>query len=219
MKKILVFCLTVVMLLNIGMVAFAAPNGFMGSPEAKPAPTLISVKLPDGCDGELIITPFSEKNTLPEDLIKLMDKAYGEIVASNDLSKLNADLAKRAKSMKIEGKNLLVSELFDIRVEGCTVHKDHHDLEIVLSAEALKYFVGLLHMRAGDAEWELIKNAKVIKDGTHLAFTVDTLSPFAVVVNKDKTSPQTQDNSVYVYLMVLCAGALAAATLLKGKKA
>ncbi len=210
MKKILVICLTVLMLASMTLCVFAAPGKFVSSPSGNSAPTVVSFDPEDdGCTATLIITPYSERKTLPEALKAMIEKAYDIILGTDDLTKLNADLAKVAADKNIEGKNLAVSDLFDIRVEGCTAHDDHVNFNIVIAADTLNNFVGLLHMEK-EGEFELVSNAEVINNGQHLKFSVDSLSPFAIVVDTLPDAPQTGFNSMIgVYAAVMIASALA----------
>lgn len=220
MKKVLVVCLTILMMLSMTLTAFAAPGKFVSSPSGNLAPGVINFDpADDDCTGYLVITPYSERDTLPDSLEALMKKAYDQIKNSKDLTELNADLAALAKKLKIKGADLAVSDLFDIRVEGCTVHEGHHEFDIVVSADTLKHFVGLLHMKE-NGEWELIKDAKVISNGEHLAFSVDTMSPFAIVVDTSANPSQTGDTSLApVYITVMAISALAIIVILaKSKK-
>jgi len=67
MKKLAILCLSVVMLLSLGLTVFAAPGGFVSSPSGNPAPELIdSVNKTEGCTAQLKITPYSERNTLDD---------------------------------------------------------------------------------------------------------------------------------------------------------
>lgn len=208
MKKVLVVLLAVIMMMSMTLTAFAAPGKFVSSPTGQQAPIVISFE-DDECTGSLIITPYGDRDELPAALQALMKKAYDEIKASTDLTELCAALKNLAAAKKIKGTNLAVTELFDIRVEGCTIHDGHHDFDIVINPDTLKNFVGLLHMKE-NGEWELISDAKVIANGDHLAFSVDTLSPFAIVVNTGANPSQTgESNMIYVYIAVMAVSALA----------
>ncbi len=223
MKKAFTIVLAMVLTLVLSVSVCAAPGQFVNSPSNNTAPTLISVeKGNDDCTAELIITPFSERHLLPADLKTLIEKAYGEIANSTDLTTLNADLAAVAAAQKIDGTNLKVSDLFDIRYEGCENHDETHTFNIVLSADTLHRFVGLLHMNL-DGEWELIKNAKVTNNGENLSFSVSDMSPFAIVVDTSDAegdSPQTgniTDIAIYGALMLVSALAIVV-LVVKSKK-
>ena len=220
MKKVLVICLTVVFMMSMTLTAFAATGGFVSSPSGNPAPEKVEFKPADeDCTATLVITPYSEKQELSEAIKTMMETAYTAIKGSTDISTLSADLAKIAKDAKIKGTDLAVSDLFDIHVTGCDYHDGHTDFDIVLSADSLKNFVALLHMNK-NGEWEVVEDAKVIKNGEHLAFSVDSFSPFAVVVNTKANPSQTGDNSMIpVYIAVMAVSALAiVAILVKSKK-
>ncbi|MBQ3547589.1 MAG: hypothetical protein IJA44_03845 [Clostridia bacterium] len=220
MKKVLVICLTVVFMVSMTLTAFAAPGSFVSSPSGNPAPQKVEFKPADeDCTATLVITPYSEKNELPTALKAMMEKAYNDIKGTDDLTTLNAALAKLAKDLKIKSSDLAVSDLFDIHVTGCDYHDEHVDFDIVLAADSLKNFVGLLHMNK-NGDWELVEGAKVIANGEHLAFSVDSFSPFAVVVNTAAKPSQTGDsNMIPVYVAIMAVSALALVVILvKSKK-
>lgn len=220
MKKILVFCLTLIMIASMTVVVFAAPNGFVSSPSGKPAPTVESFDPSDDeCTAELIITSYGNRHTLPEALLALIERAYKEVVNNaDDLTRLNGDFAKHVAKKKLSSKDLAVSDLFDVRPEGCDFHDGHYDFDITLAAESLEHFVGLLHMNK-NGEWEFIDNARVTKNGEHLEFSVESLSPFAIVVDVSD-GPQTGDNTMlYVSLiLMIVSGAALVLVLIKSKK-
>ncbi len=211
MKKVLAICLTAVLMLSMGLIAFAAPNGFANSPSGNPAPEVEKFEPADeDCTAYLVITPLAEKNELSPELKSKFEKAYNDITTTSDMTKLNADFAALVKEMKLEAGDLAVSDLFDIHVAGCDYHDGHVDFDIVLDAETLSHFVALLHMNK-DGVWELVKDAKVVNNGEHLAFSVESFSPFAIVIDNSAAGPQTGDNSmIYLYaaIMALSAAAL-----------
>lgn len=211
MKKFLAICLTLIMVMGITLTATAAPAGFVSSPSAEAGPELVSfTKLSDECAARLVITPYSKKNTLPAEVLKAMEEAYNDVVNNGgDLTKLTDELTALLKSLKLSSKDIAVSDLFDITNYDCDDHESHDGFDIVISDDGLKHFVALLHKKNG--KWEVVDNAKVV--GDHLHFSVDSLSPFAVVVDHSNgvTSPQTGSNSqliVYAMIMIVSAAAL-----------
>jgi len=223
MKKVFAIVLAMVLMLSVSVSVCAAPGWFVKSPSINKAPTLISVvKGNEDCTAELIITPYSERYQLPAELKTLIEKAYDEIVSAEDLTALHADLAALAAAMEIDGTDLQVSDLFDIRYEGCEDHDATHTFTVVLGADTLHRFVGLLHMNL-NGEWELIEGAKVINNGEALEFSISTMSPFAIVVDSSTAegdSPVTgsiTDIAIYGALMLVSALAIVV-LVVKSKK-
>lgn len=223
MKKVLTICLIMVMVLSMSVTVFAAPNGFVSSPSGSPAPTIVDFKpSDDDCTAALVITPYGDRHDLSDTIRIMFEKAHEEIVNSNNLTELNTELAKIAANKNIDGTKLAVSDLFDIHVTGCDYHDEHVDFDITLDADTLSHFIGLLHMNK-NGEWELVDNAEVINNGEHLKFSVDSFSPFAVVVDTtvdNGKAPQTSDNTMtYMYVILMAASALALVfVFIKGKK-
>lgn len=219
MKKVLVICLMMVMVVSMSVTAFAAPGGFVSSPSGNPAPTVVDFDPnDDDCTGWLVVTPYGDRHKLSDALRAMLEKAYNSIVNSDDLTKLNAELAKIAADKNIVGTDLAVSDLFDIHVTGCDYHDEHVGFDITLDADTLSHFVGLLHMNK-DGVWELVTNAEVVNDGEHLKFSVDSFSPFAIVVDTSSgtpDAPQTGDNSmIHIYAIIMVVSALAVIVIVR----
>ncbi|MBQ7846893.1 MAG: hypothetical protein IJ344_01280 [Clostridia bacterium] len=224
MKKVLTILLMALMVVNMSVAAFAAPGSFITSPSRRPAPELIKGEPEeDECSAEVVITPYSERDTLPEALRLQMEDAYAQIVAATDLTTFSAELAALAEEKGIPATDLAVSDLFDIRYVGCDDHRDHSGyFEIVFKAETLKNFVGLLHLYNG--EWELITNAtKYEEDGEHyLSFKVEEFSPFAIVVNTGNADPNPPQagigNMIPVYASIMVVSAVAIVLIVRKSK-
>ncbi len=220
MKKVLAICLAMLMAAAVSVSAFAAPSGFVSSPSKNNVPEVIEFDAADDdCTAKLVITPYAEKEELPDILKNFFEKAYKEITSATDIAKLNEDLSALAKEKNIDGKNLAVSDLFDIHVTGCDFHDEHVDFDVVLKAEYLEGFVGLLHMNK-NGEWELVKDAKVTGNGDHLTFSVDSFSPFAVVVEHgSQSAPTGVDMHIVAYLIVfVLAAAMLVFVIVKKRK-
>jgi hypothetical protein len=208
MKKALSLALTLLMVITMCLPVFAGPGRFITSPSGVDAPELIeSENSNDACNAKVVITAFADRHTLDDATRQKMEKAYNDIVNATDLANLNADLAALAKTMKIDSGKLAVSDLFDISYVDCADHDGHGYFTITLKPETVKNFVGLMHLN-GD-NWELVKDVKV--EGNNITFTVEELSPFAIVVDTSAGSPITGDFSnvgFYVVLMAVSAIAL-----------
>lgn len=201
MRKAFTICLTLVLVVMMATTSFAA---YVSSPSPS-GNTAPKVEAFSG-EGTLNVTAFGDKSELPAELLELFEKAHNDIVSTDDLTTLNADFAKLVADKKLTGADLAVSDLFDLHAS----EEQKGSIEITLEADTLKYFVGLLHLT--NDGWELVKDAKVINKGTQLKFSVDSLSPFAIVVDTSGTVPEVptgDDSHIHVYAIIMAAAAMA----------
>ncbi len=217
MKKVLVLCLTAIMIASMCVCAFADSGLFVKSPSTNAKPTIEKFEpVTEDCTSDLKITAYADRATLSQDKKDALEDIY-DAVASGDKEAFKDVFAKVAADKKADSKNFAISDLFDISQTGCDDHGDHKGFSIELSAETLKNFVALLHCK--DGKWEVVADAKVSEDGKTLTFTVDSLSPFAVVVDSSKLPSDTSDNSnIALWVMILSASALAVVLVALNKK-
>ena len=102
------------------------------------------------------------------------------IAGRGDDNSFAAILARIAQERGLDVDDFAVSDFFDINHSGDENHETHGAFDIVLKAEALNNFICLLHYYNGT--WTVVDNAEVTQDGTHLEFTENEFSPFAIVV-------------------------------------
>lgn len=180
MKKLLVLTLAALLILTWSVAAFAT-GSFVTSPSTKGAPELVDAKNEsEDCVATLLIKSYAERHSLPEDVRAMFEAAYNAIKNTADLTTLNQKLAQLASEKGYAAADLAVSDFFDISSTDCASHDNHGHFDITLKADALKNFVALLHYYNG--EWRVVEDAKVTENGTHLEFTEDEFSPFAIVV-------------------------------------
>ncbi len=211
MKKVFALSLTLLMLVSMSLSVFAMPGGaFISSPSTNDDPELISFSLEADCGAQVVLTPYADKDALPEADKAALKAAYDAIRGTTDLNTLESDLTALADKLSITTKTMAVSDLFDLSIVGCDnaehATTGHGTITITVKISGLNNFVGVLHMN--DGEWELVDGAKA-KDET-ITFQVDDLSPFAIVVDADENSPITGDMHLYILgaIMVLSAVAL-----------
>lgn len=218
MKKVLACILSLILVVALSVSVMA--TGFVKSPQLNKAPTVekFETEVKEDCSVRLEITPYEDRADLTAELKQKIEKAYEDVNANADLTKLVPDLTKVAEEKKIEAKNLAVSQLFDISEIGCGVHADHGVVTIHLNAD-LKNFVALLQKT--DAGWAVVSSAKVVDDDT-IAFSVEELSPFAIVVDAtQENNASTGDNAniaLYISLMAVSAVALVVVVVMMKKK-
>ena len=203
MKKVL-SCLLAIMLLVSSVYA----ANFVSSVANAGAPALAGATDADGNDASssIVITPYDEKDSLPEDLQKSMDEAYDAISNADDLAALNDELKSAAGDNSIA-----VSDLFDIRPVG----EVKFPVTVELENDNVDSFVALVHYVDGGFEWVDTE----VKDGK-ISFKADSLSPFAVIVSVEEAASAKTGEAFpmgYVLGAVVLAGA-AAWFFFKGRK-
>lgn len=218
MKKVLACILSLILVVALSVSVMA--TGFVKSPVLNDAPEIkdFETEVDHTCGYDLAITPYEDRADLADEAKQEIETAYEDIKANADLTKMVADLAKVAEDKKIEKENLAVSQLFDISEEECAEHADHGVVTIHLTAD-LKNFVALLHKT--DAGWVVVNSAQVV-DAETIKFSVDELSPFAIVVDAtEEKNVSTGDNAnlaLYISLMAVSAVALVVVLVVMKKK-
>ncbi len=204
MKRALVFCTVLVLAFSMSISAFAA-GGFISSPSNNPAPKVeevVAEGVPDGVEFVLEVTPYKDAENLDPVVEAELKQAYADIKAATDLTALVSELGDVAKNQNVDVKNLAVSDLVDISANT----DEHGAVRIKLNSNQLQNFVALLHKH--NNEWTVVESAKIVNGA--LTFSVNDFSPFAIVVEKESTSPETGDASIYIWAILALASAAAA---------
>lgn len=204
MKKAITVVVTLVFVFALCITSSAAPGNFLESPSRNPAPELIDVILPEDCTAEIIITSYADRDSMSDDKTAALEGAYKAIKEAGDITSLNKQFKDFVKSKGLDPKKLAVSDLFDVSYYGCEIHEYHKQFTFTIDAETLKNFVGLLHLH--DGEWDFVENAKVNEDGS-LTFKVDSLSPFAIIVNTGASDTPTGDVTPWIFIALIVASA------------
>ncbi len=217
MKKFLAVCLALVMVISAGVLAFAQ-GGFVSSPSGNEAPEVEEVIYEEGsCEPDVVVTPYSERDTLDEEKEEDMNEAYKDISENEDLTDMCPGLGGVAAAKGINPENLAVSDLFDVS----TYHKLPHEycgmITVKLSAETLKNFVALLH-RAADGTWEVVADVIIDMNESTLTFSARDFSPFAVVVDKEASSLPNTGEALYIPAIVMVISAISLAGVLVSLK-
>lgn len=176
MKKVLSCLLAVLLLASLSVSAFAADE-LVSSVENAGAPEIVSAVDANGNDltAKIVITPYDERESLAEDVLAVLEKAYDVLKEAEDLTALNDSLKELAGE-----KAIAAGELFDISA----VEEIEFPVTITLKAENLENFVALLHFV--DEEFVVVEEPEVDAEEGTVVFTVDSLSPFAVIVNAEE---------------------------------
>ena len=214
MKKVLAVFFAVVMVVSAGVIAFAQ-GGFVSSPSLNPAPVIISIVYDeDSCEPRIVVTPYSERDTLDEGREADMEAAYAEIAANKDLTKLCKELEAVAKEKGIPVENLAVSDLFDVTAYHT---RDDHEycgtIRVTLASETIKHFVALLH-RNKQGTWELVSDVIVHADKNAIEFSARDFSPFAIVVDTAAEDIPNMGEAILIPAIAMFVSAVSLAVVL-----
>lgn len=209
MKKIITLVLAISLVLVSAISAFAAPAGFVESPTDDTPSLYFFENESDGCKAELIVTPFSRVDELSDSKEQENRDAYNDIVNNND--SFAKAMAKLAALKGVDVSDLAVSELFDVSYYETAGHEGHGAFTISVKAKNLNQFVGLLHCHNG--EWTVVEGASA--EGDVLTFTVDDLSPFAIVVDTNtNANPEIPNTDTQLPVLVwTCAAVIITSTV------
>jgi len=193
---------------------------------------------------ELYIGSVAEKSEAPlKEVSDSLTNAQQQIKNADNIGKLSAGLETKINnkiaeffgnsSDKADISDLVVSDLFDVSIirnkEILEQLENNQKITFTIKPSFTKNdFFMLLHNTSG-TNWEVVNDVEWTEDG-NLKVSVDSLSAFALVVEKNAdlpvdpdgpTSPQTnnRDNFKFLYigLAVICVGA-SAFFIIKAKK-
>lgn len=183
MKKVLSICLVLMVVLGLSVTAIAAPKNFIKSPTANPAPE-VEEFIPDDedCTADLVTTPFSDIDKLPDDNKEDFQIAYDSIIEADDVTKLNEEVAKKAEELGIDPEDVKVSDLFYVHCEECDDHENHTSGKVVLDIDNPEEFVGIVYQDE-NGEWQWVDGAIINGDGDLEFHAVDLDAPYAIVTD------------------------------------
>lgn len=212
MKKSVAIVLTLVFVLVLSITSFAYPGMFLDSPSRNEAPVVLDVVLPNGCTAGIVITPYSERDSLSPEQLEIIEKAYESIKNADNVTELNEEFKQYIENLGIDPDNIAISDLFNIDgigCENCGNEGAHTGFTITIEADTTNGFVGMLQYVNG--AWVFIDNAKVNPNGT-VTFKVDNFGPVAIAVDTGAEETPTGDITPWI-LIALIVVALAGLTI------
>lgn len=159
------------------------------------------VKEADDLKYKLIVTPYAQYPTIADPTNRdLCPVVYQDIVPVPVLSDYLPIIRPKAAAISVPPEDCCTYQIFDVtyyRDYGDHLEKSdkHSTISLNLPDYVLDRFVCLLHYMNG--QWYVVDNAYVERSEGLLCFSVDKLSPFAIIVHENlKTdttikSPQT----------------------------
>lgn len=215
MRYILKEITILVLLCALCTVSVLAKGNFVPSIEQKGAPDVVEAIDANGEDvtSWIIVTPFSDRHTLPDEKQEHFEGAYGDV----DMKALHAMLEKEEHSIVESHEHLVVSDLFyvhEFEDRGMIEHPVTVTFDTGLPQHA---FVAVYEYV--DGQWIRL-NVDIVEDASGtmvISVQVNQWGPFAIVTEQRKESsavhsPQTGVGSV------LPMAAVSAVTLLAARK-
>ncbi len=220
MKRIVTLMIVFMLAMGLCVPAFAYPGGFVSSPSLNDEPELMAFSLdPEDGNVQLIVTPYSRRDTLNDEMKQNFEAAYSSIFENADLSKLVPGIAEFTG---VDAANLAVSDLFHVHVEymvARAVAEDVTTYTLTVDCRTLNKFEALLQKT--ESGWVIVENARLTDEG-YVQFDTQELGVFAVVVDIENggVTPPTGDMLPLFFAgLLLTAAAFVAVMLFKGRKA
>jgi len=151
----------------------------------------------DGCDVEIVVTPYAKKATIESDESRSeIQIAYDEVMAAESVCTMAPVMIDKIKGTGLVDEDLILSNIFDVTVyvREAGEHKPEYDhsriYNIKVGAESLRNFVALLHYSYDPntqiGVWEIVPDARVTgANRDTVTFSWVDGSPFAIVSYKD----------------------------------
>lgn len=213
MKKLLVFCIVVAVVLSMSVTVFAELGSFVSSPSTNGAPTLDKDNSDEGAN---VVAYRDRDGSLSAEEVADLEAAYADIVGADNLVDLVPSLEEIANKLSVNVNGLAVSDLF--HVELANDGEEHH---LRFNAKTLGNIVSLMHFV--DGHWRLVADMEVVDEET-IDVVVDASGVYAVVVSTDGTPVYPQGLStgaiigIIAAIVVVAGAAVAAVIIIKKRK-
>ena len=213
MKKILSIIIMMILIGSMSIGAFASSN-FTKSVTAKPAPQIKKASIVDKSNnvlsnvskGNINVIAYADRDKASTAVKSNLENAYDEI-QKNGVEKLTPDVAKHIKNenSSVKPDELVVRDIFEVTLNGDAKEQasnDNNKIKITFDAKWNKDQY-LMVMVKDNGKWTVLQNEDVIvnNDGT-VTVTFSNISTVLFVtdggslnIDKDTTSPQTNDIS------------------------
>ena len=200
MKKLIILLAVAVAICAMSVSTLAAWSGFVESPSASGAPTIIKGSSDDG----MKISSYRDRaDNLSPGQVANFESAYKSAVGYASVAEMNSSISSIANDVKVSPDKLAISDLFYI-----TVGEGDENGIVSLESATFDKFVCLL--RYDGSSWVPVEAEKTDSD----AIKFDAFpGAYAVVVSTDEVPDHSDDdeNNDIVPIIIIAATATAAA--------
>ncbi len=195
MKKLLAIFLTLTLVFVLGVNAVAVESSveetseessFVESPVVGDDVILIDATLTGSTVlFDLFVTSYNNRELLADYQQKMLEDAFADISASEDLSELVGNIGE---VLSVPSEALAIGTLFFTHVVQIARVAATGEYVIEVKCDGLDRFAGLLNYT--DETWSVVESAEINEDG-NLVFITEALDVFAVVL--DTSEEDTSD--------------------------
>ena len=207
MKKLIIILTVAIAVCAMSVSTLAASwGGFIESPSASGAPTIVEEASDDGVK----ISSYRDRaENLNPGQIANFENAYKSIVSFKTVPEINSSISDIASKLKVDPSDLAVSDLFYI-----TVGEDKESAIVSLESATFDNFVCLL--RYDGARWVVVD---AVKDYTDVIKFDALPGAYAVVVSTGDAPDYPDDDEDNTTLVIIIIAAVAAAAAIAGTTA
>ena len=102
MKKILMAIFMALMMLSVGVTAFAASGSFTSSPSANRAPTVVEFEnASEDCTATIVIYAYADRDSLDAAAKAKLESAYASVAAAKDLGALGTPFVAQQEALSL----------------------------------------------------------------------------------------------------------------------
>ena len=211
MKRLIIILTVAIAICAMSVSTLAAWEGFVESPSANGAPTIVEEESEDG----VTISAYRERaDLLSPSQISNFDSAYKSIVGYASVPDINSKISQIARELKVDPADLAVSDLFYVSIYGgkisasitlesitfenfvCLLRYDGSEQDVAnaeIGDDGLEWLVANAEINNDRSEWNVV-DVEIGDDGT-IKFNA-LPGAYAVVVSTEETPDYTDDDDV-----------------------
>ena len=201
MKKLIIILTVVIAICAMSISTLAARGGFIESPSANGAPTIVE----DNTDDRVMITAYRDrKEALSAEQIVNFDNAYKSALSFSSVSHMNSKITGHASALKVNVSDLALSDFFYVTIDG-------NKASAMVSLKSVNFSNFVCLLRYDGSNWVVV-DAEL--NGDNIIEFLAVPGAYAVVVSTGATPDYDSYKANKILTTVLIIAAVVAAVLL-----